>query len=73
MINIFKVINWKRAGTMFLEGALPAVGGAVINECYKIYTAIDPTWEVRFKLGAKKRKKQFDNLMKQTNLKEELV
>lgn len=73
MINIVKAVNWKKAGVLLLEGALPAVGGAVINECYKMYTAVDPTWDLRFKLGAKKRQKQFNNIMKQTNLKEELA
>ena len=67
------VIDKVKLMNSFLIGATTALGTAIVQETYRTYTAIDPMWEVRFKLGRRKRKKQFDHLMEQTNLKGELA
>lgn len=67
------VIDKVKLLNSFLIGATTALGGALVQETYKTYAAIDPMWDLRYKLAVKKRKKQFNNLMKQTNLKEELA
>lgn len=52
-------------------GALSALGQCVVSEVYRTYVDIDPLAGWRSKMKVKKRKQLFNNIMKQTNLKEE--
>lgn len=63
--NLFKVTN-KEA---FIMGAVSALGQVVVSEVYRTYVDIDPFAGVRTKIKQKKRKKEFDKIMAQTNLK----
>lgn len=64
-LNIFKVTN-KEA---FIMGAATALGQVLVGEIYRTYVDIDPFKGVRTKIKQKKRKKEFDKIMAQTNLK----
>lgn len=68
-LNIFKVTNKET----FIMGALYALGQVAVSEAYRTYVDIDPFAGVRSKIKSKKRKKEFDRLMEQINLKEELA
>lgn len=67
------IIDKAKLFNSFLIGATTALGSALVQETYKTYSAIDPMWDLRYKLAVKKRKKQFNKMMEQTNLKEELA
>ena len=68
-LNLIKTTN-KEA---FVLGALTTLGQIAVSEIYRTYVDIDPFKGVRTKIKVKKRKKEFDKLMAQTNLKEELA
>lgn len=55
----------------FIVGALSALGQVMVSEVYRTYVDIDPLAGLRSKMKVKKRKQLFNNIMKQTNLKEE--
>lgn len=57
----------------FIMGAISAAGQVVISEIYRTYVDIDPFAGVRNKIKVKKRKKQFEKLIAQTDLKRELA
>lgn len=54
----------------FLLGAIGALGTVVIQESYRMYRTVDPVTKM-FK--ERKRKKKFDNIISQTDLKGDLV
>lgn len=68
-LNIFKATNKET----FIMGAVYALGQVAVSEIYRTYVDIDPFSGVRAKIKSKKRKKEFDKLIAQTNLKEELA
>lgn len=57
----------------FIAGMLSAAGQCLVSEVYRTYVDIDPLAGMRRKIKVRKRKKEFDKLMAQTNLKEELA
>ena len=57
----------------FMTGLMMEVGAVVVKEMYDIYKDIDPLKDVRQKMKAKRRKKEFDHIMAQTNLKGDLA
>lgn len=50
----------------FLLGAVGALGTALVQETYRAYRCLDP---VTTAIKAKQRKKRFDNIIAQTDLK----
>ena len=57
----------------FIAGMLSAAGQCLVSEVYRTYVDLDPMSGVRARMKVKKRKKEFDKIMAQTNLKEELA
>lgn len=60
-------------GVAFTAGLAQELGKSITHEGYKIFEAIDPLYEVRRRLEEKKRKKIFNDIMAQTNLRAELT
>ena len=54
----------------FLLGAIGALGTVVIQESYRMYKSVDPVSKI---LEERKRKKRFDSIISQTDLREDLV
>ena len=66
------VIDKTKLLNRFLEGAVTTAGTVLVRESYKMYKTIDPLRNVRVRnFGESKRKKLFDDIMAQTNLKME--
>lgn len=57
----------------FVLGMLSAAGQVLVSEAYRNYVELDPLSGIRQKVKIKQRKKSFDKIMAQTNLKEELA
>lgn len=55
----------------FITGFATSTGMGIGQEIYKVYQAIDPLYDARMKLRKAKRKKDFEIMMAQTNLKKE--
>lgn len=61
----------KKLASGFVTGFVTSVGMGVGQEMYKLYQAVDPLYDTRMKVRKAKRKKNFDEIMSQTNLKEQ--
>ena len=55
----------------FIAGVFSAIGQCLVSEIYRTYVDIDPTAGIRNKIKERKRKKQFDNILTQIDLKSE--
>lgn len=55
----------------FITGFATSTGMGIGQEIYKMYQAIDPLYDARMKLRKAKRKRDFEIMMAQTNLKKE--
>lgn len=59
----------KTLAKRFVEGFAVSTGMSIGQELYKLYEAIDPLYDVRMKMKKAKRKKRFDKMIAQTDLK----
>lgn len=66
------MLNKNKIVINFVAGLVSSIGMAVGREGYKVFEAVDPLYDLRVKLSENKRKRQFDYIMSQTNLKGDL-
>lgn len=65
--------KFRNYGLSFAHGVVTTLGAVLVEEGYRNYRACVPDKGIKALMDKKKRKKKFDDIMSQTNLKNEMA